>query len=106
MRRGPRLGFMPRYYFDYHEPGGVIPGEVGYELPGMDAARKLALTALGEATRDFTAGGGTGRMALEVREESGSVLTVFAIIGVLTEGFESAGPVVPSGAAVAVRRGR
>ena len=97
---------MPRYYFDYHEPSGVIPDQVGYDLPGMDAARKLALTALGEASRDFTAGGRIGRMALEVREESGSVLTVFAIIGVLTEGFESAGPVVPSGAAVAVRRGR
>ena len=52
---------MPRYYFDYHEPGGVIPDQVGYDLPGMDAARKLALTALGEATRDLTAGGGTGR---------------------------------------------
>ena len=96
---------MPRYYFDYHEPGGVIPGEVGYELPGMDAARKLALTALGEATRDFTAGGRTGRMALEVSEASGPVLTVFAMIGVLAEGAESGRPVAPSDAAGVVPRG-
>ena len=105
VRRGPRLGFMPRYYFDYHEPSGVIPDEVGCDLPGMDAVRKLALIALGDATRDFTAGGRTGRIALEVREERGPVLTVFAIIGVPTEGTESERPVAPSDAAVIVPRG-
>ena len=94
MRHGTRLGFMPRY-FDYHEPSGTIPDEVGHDLPGIDAVRKLALTALGEATRDFTASGRTGRMVLEVREESGPVLTVFAIVGVLQS---------PSDAAVVVPR--
>ena len=105
MRRGTRLGFMPRCYFDYHEPSGTIPDEVGHDLPGIDAVRKLALTALGEATRDFTAGGRTGRMVLEVREETGPVLTVFAVVGVLTEGAESERPVAPSDAAVVVPRG-
>lgn len=78
---------------------------IGFGFSRDSAARKLALTALGEATRDFTAGGRTGRIVLEVREESRPVLTVFASIEALTKGAESEGPVAASDAAIFVPRG-
>jgi uncharacterized protein DUF6894 len=82
VRHRTKLGFMPRYYFDYHEPNGAIHDHVGQHLPGPDAARKLALTALGEAIHDFAAAGYTGRIVLEVRDEREPVLTVSAVVDV------------------------
>lgn len=76
----PDWNTMPTYYFDYREPDGLFADQVGYDLPDMEAARRLALSALGEATRDLTAEGRVGRLMLEVRDGVGPVLTLSASI--------------------------
>lgn len=46
-----QFGHMPRYYF-HTEDGTSHPDEQGTELPGLDAARAMAIRTLGELLRD------------------------------------------------------
>jgi uncharacterized protein DUF6894 len=77
---------MPRYYFDFHDAGGVTKDETGEELPSESAARSMALVALGEIARDVTLYGQEGQIAIEVRNsKSEAVLVAYANIGVVSK---------------------
>jgi hypothetical protein len=71
---------MARYHFDYHEAELVTVDRAGEEFESIDAARKMATIALGEAVRDFTFAGRPGRIAILVRDDTGPVLSVSATI--------------------------
>ncbi|WP_371740276.1 hypothetical protein [Bradyrhizobium sp. LCT2] len=67
-----------RYYFDYRDPDNFVPDETGLDPTGAERARSLALSAVGEATKELTAEGSTGPIAIEVRDENGPLLLVLA----------------------------
>ena len=74
---------MPRYYFDFHDAEGVTKDETE-ELPSENAARDMALIALGEVARDVTLYGQQGQIAIEVRDSrSEPVLVAIAKIEVI-----------------------
>jgi hypothetical protein len=67
---------MPRYFLDLHDENGIILDEDGEEMPDVEAARKEAMMALGEASRDFARVGTDGQLVIRVRDERGPVLSV------------------------------
>ncbi|WGD50044.1 hypothetical protein QA641_31035 [Bradyrhizobium sp. CB1650] len=69
---------MARYHFDFRDEKGLTRDEIGAELPNLGAARKLALTTLGEIARDITVSGVEGQVAIEVRDADGLVLVASA----------------------------
>lgn len=71
---------MARYHFDYHEAELVTVDSAGEEFESIDAARKMAMIAVGEAVRDYTLAGRPGRIAILVRDDAGVVLTVSAVV--------------------------
>ncbi|MGY3607666.1 MULTISPECIES: DUF6894 family protein [unclassified Bradyrhizobium] len=76
---------MPRYYFDFHDAEGVTTDETGEELPGDNAARAMAMIALGEVARDVTMSGYEGLIAIEVRDEKKEpLLAASAVIQVIS----------------------
>jgi hypothetical protein len=69
---------MPTYYFDYHDNDGVFVDHHGEEMPDVEAARKEALRALGDAVQDLVRSGTNGRIVIEVRDGAGISLRVSA----------------------------
>jgi hypothetical protein len=67
---------MVRYYFDFRDGDGVARDETGQDLDSIEAVRKSAVTAAGEALRDVTLSGQEAHVAIEVRDGSGPVMTV------------------------------
>ena len=45
---------MARFYFDFHDAGGVLRDDAGEELPSATIARKEALKTVGQAVMDLT----------------------------------------------------
>ena len=73
---------MTRYFFDYRDANGVTRDEVGEDLPSVDAARELALVALGDAARDFSRRGREDHLTIEIRSGdqviAGATVTIAA----------------------------
>jgi hypothetical protein len=68
---------MPRYYFDMREGDEVAVDEEGMEFSSMEAVRREAAHTLADMARDAIGGRAKGEirlMAVEVRDDSGSVL--------------------------------
>lgn len=71
---------MARYYFDFRDAEGVARDEVGQDLDGINAVRRAAVTAAGEAVRDATLSGREGHIVIEVRDGNGRIMTVEASV--------------------------
>lgn len=70
---------MPIFYFDIHEESGIVTIDTnGEDFPSIQAAKREALIALGDAARDLARQGGGGRLSIRVRDRSGAVLEVSA----------------------------
>lgn len=70
---------MPRYYFDIREGDDLAPDDEGLELSSMQAVQEEAARSLADLLRDAVRRqrqGGDHRMAIEVRDDNGPVLTV------------------------------
>ncbi|GGI24163.1 DUF6894 family protein [Bradyrhizobium guangdongense] len=69
---------MTKYFFDIHDPQGDIVDDEGVELSSLDDARREARQTIGEAGRTLMAKGVDGRVVVQVRVQTGPVLTVTA----------------------------
>ena len=52
--KSPRLKrtaerLMSRFYFDFHDAGGILSDDAGEELPSVNIARNIALETVGQA---------------------------------------------------------
>ena len=71
---------MPRYFFDFRDADGLFRDEGGQDMPNAEAARSEAIrgaagVALDIATKDFAS-----EVTVEVRDHTGPVLEVRAVI--------------------------
>ena len=71
---------MARFFFDFHDAGGIFVDGAGEELPSAAIARKEALETVGQAVKDLTFHHSDGRVVIEVRDSEGPVLRVSALI--------------------------
>ena len=71
---------MARFYFDFHDAGGILRDDAGEELPSATIARKEALKTVGQAVKDLTYRHSDGRVVIEVRDGEGPLLRVSAVI--------------------------
>ncbi len=71
---------MARFFFDFHDAGGIFVDGAGEELPNAAIARKEALETVGQAIKDLTFHHSDGRVVIEVRDREGPVLRVSALI--------------------------
>lgn len=71
---------MARYFFDFRYVGGSSKDEEGEELPDMCEAHDVAVGTLAEAIKTALVEGGNQKLAIEVRDELGPVLSVSAIL--------------------------
>ena len=69
---------MPRFYFDFDDSGGTFIDEDGKEFADLDAAKREAFAALGDAGRDFTRHPSGGHLTIRVRDSEGAILEVSA----------------------------
>lgn len=70
---------MPRYYFDLRDKAGTALDEEGIYLRDIEAAQDEAARSLGGMARDAVTtvdGSGAEQMEIEVRDESGPVMSV------------------------------
>ena len=71
---------MPRYYFDPREDDEIAPDEEGMELSDIERVQEEAARSLADMARDTLrrrARDSSGhRMAIEVRDDEGPVLSV------------------------------
>jgi len=65
---------MPRFYFDFDDDGGTFIDKDGEEFADVDAAKREAMAALGDAARDFCRSSPGGRLAIFVRSDEGLVV--------------------------------
>jgi hypothetical protein len=65
---------MPVYYFDTRDNDNFIEDDEGLDLPDIDAAKVAAATSLAELARDVLPGSLKRELAVEVRDNRGSVL--------------------------------
>jgi hypothetical protein len=61
---------MPRYFFDIRDGDELIADEEGMDLPDLEAAFREAARSLA----DISQMGGSGQMAIVVRDGSGIVM--------------------------------
>jgi hypothetical protein len=73
---------MARFYLDCHEGKLVFPDHIGEELEGVEAARRMAMIAVGEAVRDYSTAGHVGAIRIAVRDGSGEAFRVCSVIKV------------------------
>ncbi|MET3966729.1 hypothetical protein [Bradyrhizobium sp. S3.9.1] len=71
---------MPKFFFDHHSNTGIEIDDEGIDLPDVDAARSLALEALGQSLLDGAPRSLTGRFAIEVRGPSGPSVRASAVV--------------------------
>ena len=69
---------MSRFYFDFDDHGGTTIDTDGEEFPDIDAAKREALEALGDAARDFARLGAEDRLSVRIRDAEGAILEVSA----------------------------
>lgn len=67
---------MPRFHFDIHENGRLIPDESGQELSDVDDARKEAVLTGASIARDAFVAGSAHRVVVDVREGGAPLLKV------------------------------
>ena len=67
---------MPKFHFDIHENGRVIPDENGQDLASENDARKEAVMTGASIARDAFVSGGAQRVVVDVREEGAPILKV------------------------------
>ena len=66
---------MPRYFFDTNDGEAPVRDSRGYELKGIEAARRFAQDALTDMARDTVPNGGPEKtMTVEVRDEAGKAV--------------------------------
>ena len=63
---------MARFFFDFHDVGGIFVDGAGEELPNAAIARKEALETVGQAIKDLTFHHSDGRVVIEVRVPRGT----------------------------------
>ena len=69
---------MERFFFDFHDDDGTTIDDDGEEFVNIEAARKEAVAALGDAARDFARHHAEGRLVICVRDGEGPILEVSA----------------------------
>ena len=67
---------MPRFHFDIHENGCLIPDEDGRDFAGVDDARKEAVLTGASIARDAFTSGSAHRIVVDVRAEGAPCLKV------------------------------
>ncbi|QPF89190.1 DUF6894 family protein [Bradyrhizobium commune] len=67
---------MPRFHFDIHENGRLIPDESGQEFPDVNDARKEAVLTGASIARDAFIAGSAHRVVVDVRAEGVPFLKV------------------------------
>ncbi|OPY96473.1 hypothetical protein A5906_04265 [Bradyrhizobium sacchari] len=67
---------MPRFHFDVHENGRVIPDEDGQELANQNDARKEAVMSGASIARDAFVSGSARQVVVDVREDGAPFLKV------------------------------
>ena len=67
---------MPRYYFDSRDNEKFVSDEIGVEVASLQEVKTLASTAMAELARDVLPGSVARRLAIEVRDEFGLLLSV------------------------------
>jgi hypothetical protein len=65
---------MPVYFFDTRDNDTFIEDDEGLDLPDTEAAKVAAATSLAELARDVLPGVAKRELAVEVRDDNGSVL--------------------------------
>jgi hypothetical protein len=59
---------MPHYYFDSRDGETLVPDHLGWDFPGLEAARDQAALALAELAKDVLPGCDRRELAIEVRD--------------------------------------
>jgi hypothetical protein len=78
---------MPVYYFDTRDNDHFIEDDEGLDLPDIDAAKVAAASSLAELARDVLPGSLKRQLAVEVRDDNGSVMTALMTFeAVITRG--------------------
>jgi hypothetical protein len=73
---------MPRYFFDIRD-GTYIPDETGTELPGLDAARREAVSLSAGLLRDSAVTFWNGdEWKIEVKDDTGLILFSLMFVAV------------------------
>ena len=67
---------MPKFHFDVHENGRVIPDEDGQNLANENDARKEAVMTGASIARDAFVAGSAQHVVVDVREEGAPILKV------------------------------
>ena len=67
---------MPRFHFDIHENGRMIPDEDGQDLASESDARKEAVMTGAAIARDVFVSGSAQRVVIDVSEDGAPVLKV------------------------------
>jgi len=67
---------MPRFHFDIHENGHLIPDDDGREFVDEDDARKEAVLTGASIARDAFVAGSAHRVVIDVREGTAPFLKV------------------------------
>ena len=64
---------MPLYYFDSRDGENFIVDEDGLEFPDLETARDEATAALADFVKDVLPGSMRRELAIEVRDEQGTL---------------------------------
>lgn len=71
---------MPLYHFHLWERDRIVIDDCGLDLPDLEAAKRKAIDALGDAVRDFAIEGFEDSVAIEIRGEDKSIMTISAVL--------------------------
>jgi hypothetical protein len=69
---------MPRFYFDFDDDGGTFLDKDGEVFADVDAAKREAMAALGDAARDFCRSSPGGCLTIFVRSNEGPIVELSA----------------------------
>jgi hypothetical protein len=69
---------MPRFYFDFDDDGGTFIDRDGVEFADVDAAKREAMAALGDAARDCCRISPGGCLTIFVRRDEGPIVELSA----------------------------
>lgn len=71
---------MPLYHFDLWERDRFVIDDCGLDLPDLETAKRRAIDALGDAVRDFVIEGVQDCVAIEIRDDDKSIMTISAVL--------------------------
>ena len=69
---------MSKFYFDFHDDNGTTIDVDGEEFANVEAAKREAWAALGDAGREYARRYAEGRLAIVVRDGRSLILEVSA----------------------------